>query len=265
MKKVFYIILPFLLLSCGINSNNNSSSSSESEDKSAYLADIAVEGYSNGYGHGAKDGWNDSYKSSYKLSIEYLFDEEKMNSYKTGYSKGYNEGYNAGKAAYQEELTKRREATRPVLDEYGNRIVRVTSSSTPNVYSTQNYSSTPNISSGSIYSNESIYDKYPNYRETSNCVDGVVVYEGDDDFYIVETRRGFTVLEVYSGILYEGNQVRGELNRYGFKYLINKRRDSEVKVYIEEYMLSKNKALEWLGEHDHLDSADQRAYDAYNE
>ena len=92
----------------------------------------------------------------------------------------------------------------------------------------------------------------------------MVVYEGDDDYYIVETRRGFTVLEVYSGILYEGNKVKGELNKYGFKYLVNRNRDSEVKVYIEDFMLSDDDALEWLGENDHLDDDDQRAYDANN-
>ena len=143
----------------------------------------------------------------------------------------------------------------------------VTIESTPNTYpSSPSYS--PNLSSGSIHSEERItgsYSNYSNYEETDDCVEGVVVYEGDDDYYIVETRRGYTVLEVYSGILYEGNKVRGELNRYNFKYLINRNRNSEVKVYIEDYALSEDAAIEWLGEHDHLDDDDQRAYDANNQ
>lgn len=137
--------------------------------------------------------------------------------------------------------------------------------STPNTYSTPDDSYTPVISSGTLHSHESIYGNYSYYEETSDCVEGVVAYEGDDDFYIVETRKGYTVLEVYSGILYEGDKVRGELNKYGFKYLINRNRDSEVKVHIEDYMLSDSNALEWLGKNDHLNDKDQRVYDFKND
>ena len=150
-------------------------------------------------------------------------------------------------------------------DEY--RQETVTIESTPNTYPS-NPSYSPSLGRGSIHSEERItgsYSNYSNYEETDNCVEGVVVYEGDDDYYIVETRRGYTVLEVYSGILYEGNKVRGELNSYNFKYLINRNRNSEVRVYIEDYALSEDDAIEWLGEHDHLDDDDQRAYDANNQ
>ena len=33
-------------------------------------------------------------------------------------------------------------------------------------------------------------------------------------------------------------------------------RDSEVKIYIEDYMLSEASAIRWLGEHNHLKSRD---------
>ena len=143
----------------------------------------------------------------------------------------------------------------------------VTIESTPNTYPS-NPSYSPNLSGGSIHSEERItgnYSNYSNYEETDNCLEGVVVYEGDDDYYIVETRRGYTVLERRYGILYEGHRVRGELNRYGTKYLINRNRESEVRVYIEDYALSEDDALEWMGENDHLKYDDQRAYDANNQ
>lgn len=142
----------------------------------------------------------------------------------------------------------------------------VTIESTPNTYPS-NPSYSPDLSGGSIHSEERItgnYSNYSNYEETDNCVEGVVVYEGDDDYYIVETRKGFTVLERYSGRLDEGDKVRGELNKYNFKYLINRNRSSEVKVYIEDFMLSDDDAVEWLGKNNHLKSDDQRAYDANN-
>lgn len=141
-----------------------------------------------------------------------------------------------------------------------NSSSNITSTETPNTYS-----SAQNLNSSNIHSNERIYGNFYNYKETNDCEEGVVVYEGDDDFFIVETRKGYTVLEVYSGILYEGDKVRGELNKYFFKYLVNRNRNSEVRVYIEDYMLSDDRALEWLGKHDHLKSDDQDAYDANNE
>lgn len=131
-----------------------------------------------------------------------------------------------------------------------------------------NPSYNPNLNDVIIPSEERIYGNdynYPNYEETDGCVEGVVVYEGTGDYYIVETRKGYTLLERYSGILNEGDKVRGELNRYNFKYIINRNRNTEVRVYIEDYMLTDKSALEWLGEHDHLKYDDQRAYDAYNE
>ena len=92
----------------------------------------------------------------------------------------------------------------------------------------------------------------------------MVVYEGEDDYYIVETKRGYTILERYSGSIYEGNRVRGELNRYGAKYLINRNNNSEVKVYIEDFALSDDDAIEWMGKNEHLNKRDQEAYDNNN-
>ena len=151
----------------------------------------------------------------------------------------------------------------------GNQYRESTTSiqSTPNTYPS-NPSYSPELSGGSIHSEERIYgsySNYPNYEETNDCVEGVVVYEGDDDYYIVETRKGYTVLERYSGRLYEGDKVRGELNKYNFKYLINRNNNSEVKVYIDDYMLSDDDALEKLGEDNHLKSDDQSAYDAHQQ
>ena len=117
----------------------------------------------------------------------------------------------------------------------------------------------------SSYSEEYDNDKtqkHSNYKETANCVDGVVVYEGSGDYYIIETRRGLTICETYSGWLSEGDKVKGELDTFGFKYILNKNRNSEIKIYIEDYMLSEEKALRWLGEHSHLKSRDQDYYDS---
>ena len=211
------------------------------------------EGYNKGYHHGTEDGSSgNSYGESYNDVCYYA--EEPTKSYKEGYKKGYDEGYNAEKSEYDAELAKRVEIARQLLEDYENSEVTTSVSTTPNTYPS------PSISSSTLQSNERVNGNYSNYKETSDCVEGVVVYEGTGDYYIVETRMGYTVLEVYSGILYEGDKVRGELNKYNFRYIINRNRNSEVRVYIEDYMLSDSRALEWLGEHDHLKYDDQSAY-----
>lgn len=94
---------------------------------------------------------------------------------------------------------------------------------------------------------------YNNYEETSACVNGIVVYEGNRDTYIIETARGYTIAEHYGGeYLTVGDKVRGPLNTYNFRYIIQPKNDKETKVYIEDYMMSKSSAIEWMEEHDRL-------------
>lgn len=87
----------------------------------------------------------------------------------------------------------------------------------------------------------------PNYKTTIDDIQGEVIWEGKNcDFYIVETRRYFVLVELYRGRLDDGDKVEGELHRYGFKYLKNLKKDSEIKVYIENYWRSKETCFEWL-------------------
>ena len=107
--------------------------------------------------------------------------------------------------------------------EYRNNAVRTTPEEIESIVNDNSPAPAynPNLSSGNIQSDGRVYGNFSNYKETNDCVEGVVVYEGDDDYYIVETRKGYTILERYSGRLDEGDKVRGELNRYNFKYLFN--------------------------------------------
>lgn len=108
------------------------------------------------------------------------------------------------------------------------------------------------------------FAQFSNFEPNSSDTKGVVVYEGSGDYYIIETNRGYTIAERYSGWLYEGHTLYGRLNSFGFKYVIDLNRDSEVKLYLEDYMLSKDQAIEWMGEHHHLNYRDQSDYDSYN-
>lgn len=78
-------------------------------------------------------------------------------------------------------------------------------------------------------------------------IKGEVIWEGKNcDFYIIETQKYYVLVELYRGRLDEGDKVDGELHKYGFKYIKNLKKDSEVKVYIENYWISKNACFEWL-------------------
>ena len=86
----------------------------------------------------------------------------------------------------------------------------------------------------------------------SSTVKGEVIWEGKGcDFYIIETSQWYVLVELYNGTLYEGDKVEGELHSYNFKYLTNKSRgDRQIKVWIENYWVRKNRCFEWLKEHD---------------
>lgn len=79
---------------------------------------------------------------------------------------------------------------------------------------------------------ERYFAHFSNFEPGYNDRKGVVVYEGQGDYYIIETTGGFVIAERYSGILYEDHTIYGPLHSYGFKYFIDLNRDSEVKLYI---------------------------------
>ena len=261
IHKIYYTLLCLCLLVCiGCKDNKQREFNIRMIDNDSQ-SDGSVQGFNDGYGgYDYKYRYDDRLKGFADASKEER--AEYQEHYSRGYKKGYDIGYTQGKNNYQSEynaeLAKRQEIARQILESYNAEQVSVTTTSTPNIYPS------PSVGSGSISSDEKVYGNFYNYEETDNCVEGVVVYEGDDDYFIVETRRGYTVLERRSGSLSEGHKVRGELNRTGTKYLYNRRRNSEIRVYIEDYALSDDDALEWLGEHDHLKSDNQEAYDYNN-
>lgn len=74
---------------------------------------------------------------------------------------------------------------------------------------------------------------------------GVVVFSPSGcDYYLVETSLGYSLLEWYGGFYqYEGDTIFGNLNSYGFKD-VTKLDGRSGRVYIEDYMLSKSRAIE---------------------
>lgn len=69
------------------------------------------------------------------------------------------------------------------------------------------------------------------------------------DWFLAEDATGFVLMEWYGGNDPDkGETLVGELHSYGMKTVFNLDSDSEVRAWIEDFMLSKEDALEQLYE-----------------
>lgn len=68
------------------------------------------------------------------------------------------------------------------------------------------------------------------------------------NYYVIEDPYGdYTLIEWYGGITPDNGEIMiGELHSYGFKDLYNISRDNSMHVYIDDWMLSEDKAKEKL-------------------
>lgn len=96
------------------------------------------------------------------------------------------------------------------------------------------------------------FSQYSNFEASDNDVPGMVVYEGSNDYYIGEDNMGCFIFEAYSGWPSEGDHLYGSLNRFGFRWVINPQLETEYKIYIEEYALTREQAIDWMRERNHI-------------
>ena len=74
----------------------------------------------------------------------------------------------------------------------------------------------------------------------------VVLKKGSGDWFIVNSSRGFAVLEWYGGYDPDvGDIVSGDFESFGFKNV--RIRDRETRIWVEDFWLSQSKALEIYG------------------
>ena len=68
---------------------------------------------------------------------------------------------------------------------------------------------------------------------------GVVVYSDINcDYFVIETRNGYTVAENWSLRPYVGDVLYGDLSIYGLKNVYNRSRRSLMAIDVEDYWLS---------------------------
>lgn len=75
---------------------------------------------------------------------------------------------------------------------------------------------------------------------------GVVVYiKSGCSYYIVETTMGYALLEWYGGsIPSRGDVLVGDFESYGMKDIYNVTADSETRVWVDNYWMSKSRVVE---------------------
>lgn len=75
---------------------------------------------------------------------------------------------------------------------------------------------------------------------------GAIVYKKSGcDYFIVETNRGFALLEWYGGHDPDtGDTLVGDYESYGFKDIFDTTSDSELRVWVEDYLPSKDSVVE---------------------
>lgn len=80
---------------------------------------------------------------------------------------------------------------------------------------------------------------------------GDIVYKKSGcDYFIVETALGYDLIEWYGGNDPDkGDTLIGNFESYGFEDIYNITADSELRVYVEDYWLSKDDVLEKYFEH----------------
>lgn len=79
----------------------------------------------------------------------------------------------------------------------------------------------------------------------ASTVKSLIVYKACRSQYVAENSMGYVLLEWYGGSDPEpGDVIIGELNSYGFKNVYNLGKDREMRVWIDDYMLSKQRVID---------------------
>src|SRR5690606_27497173 len=73
----------------------------------------------------------------------------------------------------------------------------------------------------------------------------IVYYKSGCDYFLVETNMGYALLQWYGGYdPSKGDVVAGDFESYGFKDIYNLTADRETRVWVEDYWLSRTRAIE---------------------
>ena len=83
----------------------------------------------------------------------------------------------------------------------------------------------------------------------TNCM--VLVTELKSDYWVGYEDYGYVIFELY-GYTYidEDDVICGNIHSYGFKDAYNATKEKSIRIYIEDYGLSKQRCIDWINSHD---------------
>jgi hypothetical protein len=84
------------------------------------------------------------------------------------------------------------------------------------------------------------------------AAEGTVVFNrsGCRDYFVVETNMGYTILEWFGGHdPSEGARIVGDYNHYGMKDVYDVTAQQPIRVWVEDYDLSKDRTNEKMAEY----------------
>lgn len=88
----------------------------------------------------------------------------------------------------------------------------------------------------------------PNIASADKAI--VIAYPGGCDYFLADGNRGIYLLEWYGGYdPSEDDLIVGDIGSYGMKSVYYPKKDREGRVWVEDFLLSKDDAIEQYREH----------------
>jgi len=90
----------------------------------------------------------------------------------------------------------------------------------------------------------------PSKTLAATSITSIVIDTYDDcDYFVAGNTNGFVVLEWYGGIMPEEmDKLVGQINSYGFKNIYNTTKRRNLRVWVEDYLLTAREAVEIINE-----------------
>jgi hypothetical protein len=90
----------------------------------------------------------------------------------------------------------------------------------------------------------------PTAEGAGSSVSGVITYRVSGcDYFLVQTQKGYDLLEWYGGHDPDkGDVLVGRYEEYGFHDVLDDTADEPLRIYVEDFWLTKSDALEHLAD-----------------
>lgn len=97
--------------------------------------------------------------------------------------------------------------------------------------------------------NDGIYKFQEKSANDTNCM--VLVTELKSDYWVGYEDYGYVIFELYGyAFMDKDDVICGNIRSYGFKDAYNATKEKNIRIYVEDYGLSKQSCIDWINSHD---------------